>query len=85
VSEPGLDRLLLGGLVAGAMLGVVFSSRAGIVVRVTIGSGAFLFLPVLSLKLLPTAWPTIVTVVGAAFIAFCLSRGFTRLLPGDSQ
>ena len=83
MSDPSLDRLLLGGLVAGAMLGVMFSPRAGTAIRVMIGSVAFLFLAVLSLKLSLTAWPIIVTVVGAAFIAFCLSRGFTRLLPGD--
>jgi hypothetical protein len=39
----------------------------------------------LSLTVLMTTWPIVVTVLGAAFIAFCLSRGFARLLPGDYE
>ena len=86
MSDPGLDRLLVGGLVAGAMLGLVFSSRASMAVRILIGFAAALLLPPLSLTLFMTAWPIIVTVLGTAFIAFCLSRGFARLLsPGDSH
>jgi hypothetical protein len=85
VSHPGLDVLLLGGLAAGAMLGLVSSSRAGIALRTLIGCGAVLFLPPLSLTVLMTTWPIVVTVLGAAFIAFCLFRGFARLLPGDYE
>ena len=85
MSHPGLDHLLLGGLAAGAMLGLVSSSRAGMVGRIPIGCGAVLFLPPLSLTVLMTTWPIVVTVLGAAFIAFCLSRGFARLLPGDYE
>jgi hypothetical protein len=85
VSHPGLDSLLLGGLAAGAMLGLVSSSRASLALRILIGCGAVLFLPPLSLTVLMTTWPIAVTVLGAAFIAFCLLRGFARLLPGDYE
>jgi hypothetical protein len=85
VSHPGLDDLLLGGLAAGAMVGIVSSSRAGMVGRLLIGCGAVLFLPPLSLIVLLTTWPIVVTVLGAAFIAFSLSRGVARLLPGDYE
>ena len=85
MSHSGLDQLLLGGLAAGAMLGLVSSSRAGMAVRMLIGCGAILFLPPLSLTVLMTTWPIAVTVLGMAFIAFSLSRGFARLLPGDYE